>query len=278
MSQDIEELDVKFSDTINQPVIRQRIEDIVQEDLAYRQAFREYPAGNLGSNSAEIPVPADDMGHASKVGEAAEFPREQDHYETKTLTFDKYGFEVSITYEAQEDSMLNIVQDQVDRQGRQLRETLNAEAFEHLNSNTGATVGDGDDVMSYDDVLQSRKTLMKKNYDPDLLICDVEAVTDLMSSNNFLEASEMQGEMRRSGQVGEIAGLDVVQVADDHQINGGEHNGFLVDTDFYGYEGVRDGIQTEEYEETRTQSDVFRVFTRMGWLTMEPDAAVTIDG
>ncbi len=281
MTDEVEELTVKFSDTINQPVIRERVEDIVQEDLQYREAFRDYPgASDINSNTIEIPVPDDDMGLASQIDEGGEFPREEESYSKETLTFDKYGFEVTLTHEAIEDSMLNIVQDQVDRQARQLQETLNGEAFDVLQGNTqSSNAGDADGTFTYSDVIDARKQLVQQNYEPDLLIADVDAASDLLSDSNFLNASDMQGEMRRSGQIGRIAGLDVVEARDDHNITGNTNPGaFLVDTDYYGYEGTREGITTEEYEETRTMSEVYRVYTRIGWVVVQPDAAVTVEG
>lgn len=280
-----EELTVKFADTINQPVIRQRVEDIVEEDLRWRQAFRVWDATGVSTNTLEIPVPNDDMGKASLVEQGSEFPREQETYKKVPLTFDKYGFEVALTHEAIEDSMLNVVNDQVDRQGRQLAETLNDKAFEEITA-SGNTHADGfasdgaaDGIMTYGDVIAGRKQLMKSNYKPDLLIVDLDAGADLLNSNNFLEASEMQGEMRRSGQIGRIAGMDVVEANDGKNLTGTVNPGALmVDTSFYGYEGLRENITAEEYDEVRTQSEVYRLYTRMGWLVIQPNAAVVVEG
>lgn len=277
---DTEELSVKFSDTISQPIIRERVEDIVQEDLAWRQVFREWDATDQDTDVLEIPVPDDEMGRASIVEEGAEFPREQDTYSKKKITFDKYGFEVALTHEAVEDSMLNVVNDQVDRQARNMRETLNQQAFDAI-TDTGNTqsAGDASGTFAYSDVIAGRKALLKENYQPDLLIADVDAAADLLSANNFLEASEMQGEMRRSGQIGRIAGLDVVEVSDDNNITGTVNPGaVMVDTDYYGYEAVREPVTSMEYEETRTMSEVHRVYTRMGWAVIEPNAGVIIEG
>jgi len=280
---DLEELAVEVGDIddfrLTRPILRDRVEEIVQENLQYRQAFRDYDATTINSNTVQFPVPDDSIGNPSVVAEGAEFPREQETYSKKTLTFSKYGFEVALTHEAQEDSMINVVRDQVDRQARQMAEEMNDQAFSVLDSNVASTQGDADGVFTYDDVLDGRKSLMQSNYSPDLLIADIDAAHDLMSDANFLEASEMQGEMRRSGQIGRIAGFDVVEADDGNNITGNSNPGaFLVDTDFYGYEGTREPVSTEEYREDRSQTDVFRIYNRMGWLAIEPNAAVKIEG
>lgn len=280
---DLEELEVRVGDIDNfrltRPILRERVEEIVQENLPYNEAYRNFPAQDINSNTVHIPVPDDSIGTPQIVAEGAEFPREQETYTDQTMTFNKFGFEVALTHEAQEDSMLNVVSDQVDRQARQMAEEMNNQAFTDLNNNVNSTVGDADGVFTYDDVLAGRRELMTDNYDPDLLIADIDASHDLLADANFLDSSEMQGEMRRSGQIGEIAGLDVVQADGDNNITGNTNPGaFIVDTGFFGYEGVREDITTEEYREDQTQTDVFRIYNRVGWLTVQPHAGAAIEG
>lgn len=277
-----EELSVNFDDVsgvLSQPVLRDRVEDIVQHNLRYRQAFRDYDATNINSDVVSIPVPDDSMGDPKVVGEGAEFPRDQETYYKETLEFEKFGFEVALTMEAQEDSRAGLVRDQVDRQARQMREEMNAQAFNVLTDSITQTAGDANGTFAFDDVLKGRETLLTDSYDPDLLIVDVAGAHDLLGSNNFLEATDDQSSMRRSAEIGEIAGMSVVE--DDSGLNlTGNTNpgGLMVDTDFLGYEGTRDPVSTEGYEEERSQTDVFRIWNRMGWLTVQPNAGVIIDG
>jgi hypothetical protein len=279
-----EELAVRMGDIddfrLTHPVLRDRVEEIVQENLAYRQAFRDFDATDINSNVVEIPVPQDDMENPSVVGEGSEFPREQENYTNESLTFKKFGFEVALTHEAQEDSMIDVVRDQVDRQARQMAEEMNYQAFTNLIDGISTTVGDADGVLSYDDLLDGRKELLTNNYDPDLLIADVEAVHDLMGDSNFLEGeTEANAEMRRSGAVGRVLGMDVVEADDGNNITGNDHPGaVMVDTDYFGYEGTRESMTSEDYEEQRTQTDVYRVYNRLGWLTIQSNSGVIIEG
>ena len=278
-----EELAVKVGDIddfrLTRPILRDRIEEITQENLVWRQVFRDYDATGINSNTVQFPVPDDDIGNPDVVGEGAEFPREQETYSKETLTFDKFGFEIALTHEAEEDAMIDVVRDQVDRQARQMSEEMNKQAFDVLTANVGGTSGDADGVFSYDDVHNGRQPLLEDSYDPDLLIADLDAAHDLLQDANFLEATDEQAQMRRSGQIGEIAGFDVVQDDSGLNITGNSNPGaIMVDTDFYGYEGEREPITTEEYREDRTQTDVYRVYTRMGWLAIDPNAARIIEG
>lgn len=279
-----EELAVRMGDIddfrLTHPILRDRVEEIVQENLAYRQAFRDFDATDINSNTVQIPVPQDDMEQPSVVGEGAEFPREQENYTNESLTFQKFGFEVALTHEAQEDSMIDVVRDQVDRQARQMAEEMNYQAFDNLINGVGTSVGDADGVLTYDDLLDARRELLTSNYDPDLLIADVEGVHDLMGDSNFIDAeTEANAEMRRQGAVGRVLGMDVVEADDGNNITGNDNPGaVMVDTDYFGYEGLRESMTTEEYEEQRTQTDVYRVYNRLGWLTIQSDAGVVIEG
>jgi len=278
-----EELAVKVGDIddfrLTHPILRDRVEEITQENLVWRQAFRDYDATDINSNTVQFPVPDDSIGNPDVVAEGAEFPREQETYSKESLTFEKFGFEIALTHEAQEDSMIDVVRDQVDRQARQMSEEMNYQAFNVIQNNNAGTVGDADGVFTYDDVLSGRQPLMQDNFDPDLLIVDLDAAHDLLQDANFLEATEMQGEMRREGQIGRIAGFDVVEADDDFNITDNDNPGaVMVDTDFYGYEGEREPITTEDYMEDRTQTEVYRIYTRMGWLAIDPSACVVIEG
>jgi hypothetical protein len=277
---DVEELEVSFSDTISQAVIRDRVEDVVEEDLQFREAFMNYPAQDVSTNVVEIPVPEDDMGLPSLVGEGDEYPREQEHYGTEKLTFDKFGMEIAFTWESQEDSLINHVSSQVDRQGRKLQERLNEEAYEVLaNNNHPTTAGDADEVFSYQDVVAGRNVLKQESYNPDLMIVDLEASADLLTDANFIHATDMGDEILRTGQIGQIANLDVIE-ADSRRIGGDDATpgAFIIDTDWYGYESTRTGITSEEYTEMRTETDVVRIKTRMGWISIYEDACVEVEG
>jgi len=276
----LEELAVTFDDVegpLSQPVLRDRVEQIVYEDLRYREAFRNYDATGINSNVVQMPVPKDNMGSPKVVDEGSEFPRSKEEYELETLDFEKFGFEISLTMEAVEDSQTDLVQDQLDKQAREMRRDMNERAFNEINDSISSVVGDENDTLTFSDILAGRQELVGKSYNPDLLIVDVEGSHDLLDSDNFLSATEAQSSLRRSGEIGQIAGMSVIEDDSSHNFTGGAE-GVMIDTDYFGYEGERTPVTTEEYEEKRTQGDVYRIFGRYGWLTIDEDAGVIIDG
>jgi len=281
---DTEELALTSTDAqpLTKEVVRDRIEDIVQSNLVWREAFMDWPAQGVDSNIVKIPVPDDEDDFDMEVGENAEYPREEGDYSEKTLEFTKYGFEIPVSMEAQSDTFLNLTQDQVDRQARRLREHLNEQAWQIIGANAQGPVSDdggADGTMTYGDVVAGRKSVKGSQYDPDLLIADVEAVHDLMADPNFVTESELGDEVRRSGQIGEIIGLDVVEADDDQNITGtGNPGAVLFDTDYFGYEGQKLPITSEQYDEQQSESTVFRTKTRIGWTVIQPEAATIIEG
>jgi HK97 family phage major capsid protein len=281
----VEELSLNYADIegpITLPVLQDRVEEITEENLVYRECFRDYDATDISSNVVQIPVPNDDGAHPKLVDEGAEYPRSHEEYELKTMEFDKFGFEVPLTMEAVDDSRVDLTQDQVDRQARKMAEDVNARAFQFAHSaidSVGGYEGDDGGTFTYDDLLQGREYLLDSAYSPDMLVANVEAVHDLLQADNFLRATEEGDNLRRSGEVGEIAGMTVIE--DDSGLPIGRSQGpaaMMVDSELFGYEGARTPITTEEYTEERTQTDVYRIFTRMGWLVTQPEAGVIIEG
>lgn len=268
---------------LNQPVLEDRVQQYVETERVYSEVFREYDATNVDTRSIEIPVQQDRMENPTVVAEGAEFPRTREQYNLQTMTFQKFGFEVALTMESQADSQIDLVQDQVDKKADQMADDMNRRAFEHIKDAITGTVADGssDGTMTYEDLLAGREDLLSSPdpYDPDLLIADVQASHDLQAGNNFLEASDMQGELRRSGQVGRVMGMDVVE--DDSGLNltgNGNPGALLVDTQEFGWEGTRTPVTTEEYPSRRTQEDIYRSYTRKGWLVTRPESGVIVEG
>jgi hypothetical protein len=100
-----------------------------------------------------------------------------------------------------------------------------------------------------------------------------------MKSDNFLRATDIGDQLRRDGAIGRIAGMEVMEDDSGLPLGGSDNPGALmVDTDLFGYEGERTPVTTEEYSEDRSQTDVYRIFSRMGWLVTDDVAGVIIEG
>lgn len=282
-----EELDLTYDDIqgpITLPVLEDRVEEVVRSSLTYREAFRPYDATNISSNVIQIPVPEDVQGRVKLIEEGAEFPRSHEEYTMEEMYFDKFGFEIPLTMEAIADSRINLSQDQVDRQAWDMAKDMNERSFNYMKTAIedaygGSYAGSSNgDALTYNDILDGRETLVNQSYNPDLMIADVQGVHDLLRSDNFLRATDVGDRMRREGAVGRIAGMEVME--DDTGLNPGDtgSSAVMIDTDYFGYEGERLPVTTEEDDEGRTQTEIYRIYTRMGWLATQPEAGVIVDG
>jgi len=269
-------------DVITQDFVRETVEEVVQENLVYRRAFREIDASNIESNSYTFYIDQDDMGAPQIVGEGEEAPRHQSTVEEQTVQFDKFMGEVTLTMEAMSDGLIEMKAREVEDVARAMAERLNEEAYDVLDANNqdttdGETIGDANGVLSFSDIVEGMKALREDDYTPDLLIVDVDGYTDLMTDSNFNRATESGDEVVRTGEVGRIAGMPVViDTTQDIAPNG--HGAFAIDTTRYGYELTRTPMSTNEYEEPERQADVIQAFTRKAWTVIFDEAAALIDG
>jgi HK97 family phage major capsid protein len=269
-------------DVITQDFVRDTVEEVVEENLVYRRAFREIDASNIESNSYTFYIDQDDMGRPQIVGEGEEAPRHQSTVGETTVQFDKFMGEVTLTMEAMEDGLIEMKAREVEDVARAMAERLNQEAYDVLSSKVqqqdsdGNGIGDSNNTLSFSDIVEGMKALREDDYTPDLLIVDIDGYTDLLTDSNFNRATEQGDEVVRSGEVGRIAGMPVV--IDNTQDIAGGHGAFAVDTTRYGYELTRTPMSTREYEEPERQADVIQAFTRKAWTVIFEDAAAEIDG
>ena len=270
-------------DVITQDFVRETVEEVVEENLVYRRAFREIDASNIESNSYTFYIDQDDMGRPQIVGEGEEAPRHQSTVGETTVQFDKFMGEVTLTMEAMEDGLIEMKAREVEDVARAMAERLNQEAYDVLSSNVQETdsdsndIGDNNGTLSFSDIVEGMKALREDDYTPDLLIVDIDGYTDLLTDSNFNRATESGDEVVRSGEVGRIAGMPVV-IDNTQDIGSGGHGAFAIDTTRYGYELTRTPMSTREYEEPERQADVIQAFTRKAWTVIFQDAAAVIDG
>jgi len=269
---------VNSSEVITQKAVRAQFEEIAQENLVFREAFRQVDATGINSGSYEIPVKGDTNEEAGVVSEGTAIPSDVDAQDsTTTISFDKYATGVEITYESVQDSLFDEIALRVEEKARALAVGLDAAAYGVLNSNlnVASPVGPGtpNGDLNYDNVVNAMVTLESDGYEADLLIVSPDSKGDLLKSNDFTRASEMGDAVIRDGAFGMVAGVEVM-VSNVGDLGNGE--AFLVDSDFYGVEAVREGMSSEEDVNTETQKRLITVWTRMGWAATRAGAAVKI--
>jgi hypothetical protein len=269
-------------DVITQDFVRETVEEVVEANLVWRRAFREIDASGIQSNSYTFHIDNDEMGRPTIVGEGEESPRHQSTVSEKTVTFEKYMGEVSLTMESMEDGLIEMKAREIEDLARAMAEKLNTEAYSQLSSNlqnslnNGDDIGDGNGTLSFSDITVGMKALVEDDYEPDLLFVDVDGYVDLLTDSNFNRATESGDEVVRTGEVGTVAGMTVI--LDSTQTISGGNGAIAVDSTRYGYELTRTAMSTREYEEPERQADVVQAFTRKAWTTIFSEAAAEIDG
>lgn len=267
----------RVEDVITRDFVENQVRELVEGDLIYRNVFRGIDATSIGSNAYTFNIAEDDMGRVQVVPEGAEPPRHSSSVRQVTVTFDKYAGEVSLTMEAQEDGLLDMKAREVEDLGRAMDVTLEEEAYNELTNNVQPDPsGDADDTMTFADIRDGIIALRKNHYTPDTLILDLDAYGDLLTAGSFNRATDAGDNLVRTGEVGQVAGLDVI-VDNRHNINGG-HGGYLIDSDRYGYELRRTPMATNRYSDDARMADNIQVYTRRTWKALFEDAAVQVDG
>jgi len=269
-------------DVITQDFVRETVEEVVDENLVWRRAFREIDASGIESNSYTFHIDNDEMSRPTIVNEGEESPRHQSTVSEKTVKFEKYMGEVSLTMEAMEDGLIEMKAREIEDLARAMAEKLNAEAYSQISANlqtssSSGSIGDSNGTMSFSDITEGIKALSEDDYDPDLLFVDVDAYVDLLTDSNFNRATEQGDEVVRTGEVGTVAGMTVI-LDSTQDITGDGHGAIAVDSTRYGYELTRTPMSTREYEEPERQADIVQAFTRKAWTTIFSDAAAQIDG
>lgn len=264
-------------EVITEEAVRAQVEQLVQEDLLWRRAFKDLDVTGIDSNSFKVPQHDDTMGNPEAVAEGSELPRDEPSYSKVTIDFELYGFEVPITRQARQTATMDVVTDSVERQTRQMSEFLNEIAFNELNNNlhTSSPAGNLADTgaLEFNDIVDGLRILRESGYSPEFVIVDTQGEADLLTSTEFTHASDLGDETLTTGQIGRIAGLDVFSSNAGHL---GSQEGIIVDPEFYGYEAIREGMQTRMYEEPESLSEVLQLWTQRGYKGVQTDAAIKV--
>lgn len=272
-------VNVTTADTLNEEVVRRVVETAVQENLRFRQAYRDINFAEAPNDTLQIPVEQDNMGSPEKIGEGSEFPRTEEGITKEPVTPEKYGFEVSVSAESQSDSVFDVVARQVEKQSRQMNEKLNELAFTeldgNLNSSSPADAGQTAGTLEFADVVEAKKILQQDAYSPDLLIVNVQGEADLLNSDAYQRSTELGDETVLEGQVGRVAGLDVVLDNSDH-MSQSSGEAYMVDTAEYGYEVTKQEVATNEYDDPSRHASVFQIWTRKAYFAVDSEAAIKI--
>jgi len=271
--------------TTTDVLTEQRIRRVVEEERDYPLVFNE--AFDTISMPEDHPtktmeIPEDDavMSTPQRVGEGAEFPRTEEDISTTSVTVEKHGFEVKITWEATQFSVFDVVARQTEKAARRFNQYINKLAYDVIsdpnNQHPDSDVTTADisgSEFGFELVTYSEKVMKDEQLVPDMIVVNTEGEHQLLNSDNFQRATELGDEITRDGAIGRFAGMDVM-VDNSGLMPSDTAVGYLIDSDEYGYEVVKQDVATEEYEDNERQAQIVQWFTMRNWLAIEAEAVV----
>lgn len=238
--------------------------------------------GDMPTKTLEIPEDDALMSEPSRVGEGSQFPRTEEDYSTTPVTVKKHGFEVKITWEATQFSIFDVVAQQTEKAARRFNEYINKLAFNVVSDSNNqhpsspvdaADTGTTASTFGFELATEAKKILKDDQINPDMLVVNTEGERILLNSSNFQRATDLGDEITREGAIGRFAGLDVM-VDNSGRMPSGTPEAYLVDTDEYGYEVVKQDIATDEYADDSRQAQIVQWYTMREWLAIDPEAAL----
>jgi len=264
---------------VPEEVVSQQVEERAEEMLVYRDVFRQRDFNDATDDSVKIVDPADVLAEPAEIQAAAEYPETREEYDKIEVKRRKYGAMLRVPEEDLMDSTIDALEDHVDAAARKMAEFLDGQAFAELNANLNAAgpvnSGSSDGTLSYDDVLAGRTTLMSDNFNPDMAIVEPNGMEDLLTDDDFTRSTDLGDEVVTTGQIGSVAGLNVM-VSNTGDL--GDNDAFVVDSDYYGIEGVWTDVETEQETAFDTDELKYKIRTHRGWKAIKPEAAVKVQG
>lgn len=272
--------------TTTDVLTEQRIRRIINEErdypLIWNQVFDTVQMpDDHPSKTWELPQDEAVMSMPGRVQEGGEFPRTEEDVDTQTVTVEKHGFEVKVTWEATQFSVFDVVARQTEKAARRFNEYINLQAYnvvsEPENQHPSSPVTSGDfaesDGFDFGLATGAKKIMKDDQLSPTMLVVNTEGERVLMNSDNFQRASDLGDETTRSGAIGRFAGMDVM-VDNSGLMPDDDPEGYLVDTNEYGLEVVKRDIATEEYEDPKRQANIIQWWTMRNWHVEEPEAVL----
>jgi hypothetical protein len=253
------------------------VEERLQEQLVFREAFRDLDATNVNSNVIKVPNPADAMAEPAAIEPGGEYPQTREEYEKISIERQKYGVMIEVPEEDVMDNVFDLVNDHVDLAAQEMAEFLDGLAFQELSTNlaSGSPVSNNaDDDMTYDDITEGIATLEENNAEPDVAFFGPRGKQDILT---YLaeRGTDITDEAVTTGQFGAFAGLDFMYSTVSDLTT---HNAILVDSDRYGYEATFTPVESDEDSDFDSDTDKYKVKTRKGFKAMKEEAAVEVEG
>lgn len=279
-------VNVTTTDVLTEQRIRRVVEEEREYPLVFNDAFRvinmpdDHPTKTM-----EIPLDEGVMSQPGRVNEGSEFPAVEEDVSTTPVTVQKHGFKVKITWEATQFSVFDVVARQTEKAARRFNEYINELAFDTLsdtaNQHPSSPIDDGNanidsSEFGYELFSYGNKLMKDDQLNPDMLVVNTQGEHKLKNSDNFQRASDLGDEVVREGSIGRVDGLDVM-VDQSGLMASDTAEAYLVDTDEYGYEVVKEDVAVEEYEDPSKQAQIVQWYTMRNWTVVDSEATLKLE-
>ena len=264
---------------ISDKAVRQTAEQIAQENTVFREAFRQIDVPERTGDTFGIPVPDDVLGEPTEMQPGSEFDYGREDYSEAEVNRNYYGQGSRIPEQESDDATFSLVEDHVQRHAENMALHLDTEAYNVLDTAAPAAnqVGSSDGTdMTFDDVSAGVEALEDREggYMPDAVFLGTQAKNGLLRSLQD-RGTDLGDNITQTGEIGNYAGLTLYY----SNINALDNNdAILVDTDYLGYEGVWNDVDSDQEEDFDTRSLKIQIFAEMGWVATQPEAAVRVRG
>lgn len=267
------------TDVISDDDVRAILEERTQAMYQFRRAYRDHDATGINSGTFTFPQATDNVrGEMVEVEEDSDYPRSGLNYEGIDANYTKDGFEIAVSDEAVDDSAFDVILDATAEMAVAAERQLDNLAFTGLDNNQNATVvGNDAEDMDFVAVVEAYTTLVDAEFEPSgfELYVSPDAFGDLSQDDNFNRATDQGDALARQGMLGEVYGVPVVMTNTGDL---GADEGFMIDTNMYGYESTRWEREVTNYREESKDRDVFKIRHRKDFVVMKSDANVFIQG
>lgn len=274
--------DILSDEVITEEFVLDTVDQVVNEQKVFREAFRQIDSTDANSGTVQVPQVGDQSTAAGTVAEGSSIPgavSDEEDLSKISISHSKYATAVTVTREAVEDSMLDVIEVHAEDRAEDMASAFNDAAYTELNGNLNAdspvAPGTPDGNITYDLAVDARTALRTDDYAPDTMIVSADSEGDMLKLSEFVRATDLGDEVVSEARIGRFLGMDVYV---DTSGNLGAGEAFVVDSDKYGFESIRREMDSRMYEQEESEQRVVQITARMGWKAAQAGAAIKITG
>jgi len=193
-------------------IIAKQIEEAARAALVAMQVVR-VNRDLVGSPARSLIVGKRGTITASVVSEGSDIPKVNPTYTPYTITPQKYGVGVEITYEAIQSFQFDLINDWLAEAGYAMAKKIDSDILTEIRtaSGVGSIDASTSGTLAYDDVVAAVTTVRGQNFNPDTLIINPDQAADLLKDTKFINASAYGSrEPILNGEIGRFAGVRVL--------------------------------------------------------------------